>query len=183
MLSGIISLAAFFVLLIALVLGFSTFTWAQDSPAGFNGTLKIHEDPETDPPLVNNEPQVCRFHLHGFNFDANSSGTWRIVSIAPTNNGVTRSGSWRADAGGEWLMRPGVIPNGRYRVDVDQTGAPGGTKSANFTSACPAGTAAGEVLGTGSTLPATGVESGWLVVLLALFLPLVVWAKIAHPRF
>lgn len=181
MLSGTASTAAFLVVLIAFFIGFSQTSWAQDSPPGFNGTLKIHEDPEKDPPQVNNEPQVCRFHLHGFNFDAASSGTWRIASIAPTNNGVTRNGSWRADASGEWLMRPGIIPNGRYQVDIDQTGAPGGTKSANFTSSCPAGTGSGEVLGTGSTLPSTGIGTGeaTIIVLLSV-LSLGAWFKFAR---
>ena len=177
-LSGTTSLAAFLLLATFSFFSLTPSVFAQTSPSGFNGTVKIHEDPETDPPLVNNEPQVCRFHIHGLNFDANSSGTWSVSSIAPTNNGVTRSGSWRADASGEWLMRPGIIPNGRYNLAVDQTGAPGGTKNATFNVSCPAGTGTGGVLGTGSTLPSTGQETGLVVTMLILsMLSFGVWVR------
>ncbi len=37
-------------------------------PPGFNGFVKIHEGNTGSEQLVDNEPQVCTFHVHGFKF-------------------------------------------------------------------------------------------------------------------
>src|SRR5688500_14222242 len=55
-----------------------TTTNASSSPAGNNGTLKVHEGAAESQPERANDPKVCDFHLHGFNFDETSSGQWQI---------------------------------------------------------------------------------------------------------
>ena len=48
------------------------------SPPGNNGVVKVISDPGDSQNDPDNDPHVCLFHLYGFNFDANSSGTWHI---------------------------------------------------------------------------------------------------------
>src|SRR5687768_17827212 len=55
----------------------------NDNPPGFNGMVKIHEDPGEPRPIQQTEPKVCMFHIHGLNFDKNSSGTWHIEAWPP----------------------------------------------------------------------------------------------------
>ena len=47
----------------------------SSAAAGNNGTVKVHEgSSHADPPKTdkNNEPHVCTFHIHGFNFDSDN---------------------------------------------------------------------------------------------------------------
>ena len=62
---------------------------AESTRGGNNGTMKVHEDEPEPSPVRKNQPKVCDFHLHGFNFDGGSSGTWRIE--APTSGARHRS--------------------------------------------------------------------------------------------
>jgi LPXTG-motif cell wall-anchored protein len=122
--------------------------WAD--PPGNNGTVKIHEGATEVEPLRANEPHVCTFHIHGFNFDANSRGTWRIEGWAPTGGG-TFNGTWgAADAAGNWRApQTGAmsIPPGHYKLFVAQTtpnDPPGGAKQKVFWVECGnAGTTTG----------------------------------------
>jgi LPXTG-motif cell wall-anchored protein len=122
--------------------------WAD--PPGNNGTVKIHEGATEVEPLRANEPHVCTFHIHGFNFDANSRGTWRIEGWAPTGGG-TFNGTWgAADAAGNWRApQSGAmsIPPGHYKLSVWQTtpnDPPGGAKQKVFWVECGnAGTTTG----------------------------------------
>ncbi len=41
---------------------------AVDAPSA-NGTVKIHDDEPEPDPEIRNQPHVCGFHVHGFNFD------------------------------------------------------------------------------------------------------------------
>jgi hypothetical protein len=49
------------------------------SPAGNNGTLKVHEK-DTASDTENNDPKVCVFNFEGFDFDENQSG---LIKIEP----------------------------------------------------------------------------------------------------
>lgn len=161
---------------IVLLLLVSTFlsshdpAWAVDAP-GNNGELKVELITGADPPMVNNEPQVCQYRLHGLHFDTNSSGSWSVASTTPTNNGQSKTGTWSADSSGNWVIVPAQLPNGHYTASAKQTNAPGGEKTKNFYIDCPAGGAngIGGVLGaSNSKLPGTGPETVWLTSALLL---------------
>ena len=55
----------------------------SSSPPGNNGTVKIINDSGDSEDDPDNDPHVCLFHIYGFNFDANSSGTWHIDPWPP----------------------------------------------------------------------------------------------------
>jgi LPXTG-motif cell wall-anchored protein len=116
---------------------------ALADPPGNNGTVKIHEGATENEPLRANEPHVhCSFHIHGFNFDAGMSGTWRIEGWAPTGGGIY-NGTWGpADGNGDWRSpRTGamtILP-GHYKLSVWQTATndpPGGAKQKVFWVEC-----------------------------------------------
>ena len=118
---------------------------AQPNANGNNGTLKVHEPPHEDPGEIRNEPHVCPFHLHGYHFDDNSSGTFRIERWSPTGSGVVASGTWSADGVGTWMSRafnasgtPTDIPAGHYKAFAKQTNpsTPGGFKQKVFWVEC-----------------------------------------------
>jgi hypothetical protein len=73
-------------------------------PAGNNGTVKIHEGSTETEPMVQNEPQVCAFHLHFFFADPTQTGTWEIRDWAPGDKGdVVLSGTY--DTSGDGIDR------------------------------------------------------------------------------
>ena len=77
-----------------------------DDPHGFNGTVKIHAEPGESEPIMANEPHVCAFHIHGFNFDAASTGWWTITAWPPTGDGSIPDGFIRTD---ESVVRVHVV--------------------------------------------------------------------------
>lgn len=111
-----------------------------EEPPGNNGTVKIHEEPGEAEPIRSNEPHVCTFHLHGFNFDAGSMGYWRIERWEPTGSGTAAGPeSWgAADGSGNWKSRVIELPDGHYKLFFDQTSprAPGGEKHKVFWVEC-----------------------------------------------
>jgi len=79
----------------------------NNNAPGFNGTVKIHEEPGEAEPIMKNEPHVCVFHIHGFNFDSQSSGWWRIERWSPTGSGTAMQETWGpADNNGDWKSHP-----------------------------------------------------------------------------
>ena len=110
----------------------------KSDPPGFNGTVKIHDDEPEPSPVRKNQPHVCDFHVHGFNFDAASSGTYRIDQHPPTGRATVKSGTWTADSNGDWRTEVMVLPDGHYKLYVDQTlpEAPGGKKHKVFWVRC-----------------------------------------------
>ena len=128
-----------------------------NSPSGFNGTVKIHEEPGEAEPIKQNEPHVCNFHIHGFNFDAHATGWWRIDGWAPDpgkSTGTVMAENWGpADANGDWRTHPMTLPDGHYKLFWDQTApqAPGAEKHKVFWVECNAGTTTGGSNTTGST--------------------------------
>lgn len=113
---------------------------ASADPPGNNGTVKIHEEPGEAEPIRSNEPHVCTFHLHGFNFDAASTGHWRIERWAPTGSGTAAGPeAWGpADGSGDWKSRVIELPDGHYKLFFEQTSpqAPGGEKHKVFWVEC-----------------------------------------------
>ncbi|TMG55612.1 MAG: hypothetical protein E6H87_14240, partial [Chloroflexi bacterium] len=111
------------------------------SPPGNNGVVKVISDPGDSQNDPDNDPHVCLFHLYGFNFDANSSGTWHIDPWPPDGGPLTaeqRDGTWKAFKGGDkskdWQFNAyprQPFPNGHYKLTVKQTNGmtPGGDNS------------------------------------------------------
>ena len=126
------------------------FAFALSAPAsadpngpGNNGTVKIVNN--NDDPMGaddrDNDPHVCQFHIYGFHFDKSSSGTWQIESWPPTGNRtVVASGTWTADATGQWAVAGPALADGHYELDAKQTGTPGGDKNKVFWVKCNAAT-------------------------------------------
>lgn len=113
---------------------------AGDDPRGNNGTVKIHEEPGEAEPIRSNEPHVCTFHLHGFNFDAQGSGVWRIERWSPTGSGTAAGPEpWGpADGEGNWKSRVIELPDGHYKLFFEQTSpqTPGAEKHKVFWVEC-----------------------------------------------
>jgi hypothetical protein len=84
---------------------------------GHNGTVKIHEGSDHgDPPKTdrNNQPHVCTFHLHGFAFDPDDAGQWRIYDWPPTGTkSQVLNGTW---SGSEFQSVVMTLPDGHYRL-------------------------------------------------------------------
>lgn len=86
-----------------------------------NGTIKVHEANTDDEPSVNNEPHVCTFHFHGFNFDGSQSGTWHVEKWAPGDGkgDTVLDGSYSAGNDGSF-RNPGdsaySLPEGHYKL-------------------------------------------------------------------
>src|SRR5205085_519823 len=93
------------------------------SQNGNNGTVKVINDSGDSTNDQDEDSHVCLFHLYGFHFDANQSGTWKIVSWPPTGNGATvATGAWGpASAGtGEWHTSPSMsLPSGHYKLNLE----------------------------------------------------------------
>ena len=132
----------------------------RNSPPGNNGTIKIHEGAGEQDPVQANDPHVCTFHIHGFNFDSNASGTWRLEQQAPTGNAAMGSGTWTADGSGDWRTAVMTLPKGHYQAHAKQTvtGTPGGEKTKTFWVECGQSTTTGG--GTGTTTTTTGGTTG-----------------------
>lgn len=126
---------------------------ASADPPGSNGEIKVHAGDTESEPVVHNEPHPgTSFHVHGFNFDANATGTWWIMSWPPTGDTgradqreVVASGTWASDASGAW--RTGTMSgcelqasgeSGHFKVFAHQDGAPGGDKHKVFWIECAA---------------------------------------------
>src|SRR5437773_11355135 len=117
---------------------------AYADPPGNNGDVKIHEGAAESSPVEANDPHVCTFHIHGFNFDGSASGTWRIEGWPPTGGG-TYNGTWGpADASGNWREPKAgamTLPAGHYKLFVWQklpNDPPGGPKQKVFWVDCGA---------------------------------------------
>lgn len=114
--------------LLAGLVAVAALLWSQSAayadPPGNNGTIKIHDPQEKEPVEMDNEPHPgCVFHIHGFNFDANSSGTWDIDSWPPTGDKTqVMSGTWTANANGEWRTADiSTLKSGHYKAFAKQT--------------------------------------------------------------
>lgn len=104
------------------------------------GTVKIHaagtnaDDPRT-------EPHPCVFSVVGFGFDPAATGTYSIKSWPPSDpSGVlVAEGTWGpADPAGGWQTQLLTLPDGHYKLFVEQLvpPAPGGAKQKTFWVEC-----------------------------------------------
>ena len=149
-------------------------------PPGQNGTVKIHEAPTHKNGSENaNDPKVCEFVIHGFNFDAGQTGRFWIqehkwgngdpsmaVLGGSGNYSAQADGSWSApnNAPGEAHASPHSLPfykldPGHYKLFVELTRPDGPTtyKHKVFKVECPpagggdtGGNTGGNTGGTGS---------------------------------
>ena len=107
---------------------------------GNNGTVKIHaagtnaDDPRT-------EPHPCVFYIAGFGFDPAATGTYAIRSWPPSDPAgvLVAQGAWGpADGSGDWQTELMNLPDGHYKLFVEQLvpRAPGGAKQKTFWIEC-----------------------------------------------
>ncbi len=146
---------------------------ASADPPGANGTVRVHEYPEHKNGSDNaNDPKVCRFEIHGNNFDSAQTGRWWIQEHKWGDGDSTKAAApvgvrtYTASSAGDWTDNNGgagfKIADGHYKLFVEMKHAAG--KSGNtvitykhkvFKVECPAtgGTTTGGTTtgGTGST--------------------------------
>jgi len=93
------------------------------SPNGANGTVKIHDWPEhKNSSEMANDPKVCQFEIHGFNFDAGESEGWWIQAHKWGNGDRSKavlSGSYTANGDGDWTSGPHSLADGHYKLFVE----------------------------------------------------------------
>jgi hypothetical protein len=142
----------------------STPAAADPNSPGNNGTVKVVND--NDDAIGaddrDNDPHVCKFHMYGFHFDNNASGTWQIESWPPTGTRiVVASGTWTADGTGQWAVPGPALADGHYELDARQTtpAPPGSDKNKVFWVKCATSSGTGTSTGTTSGT-STGTNSG-----------------------
>ena len=124
-------------------------------PGGANGTVKIHDWPDhKNSSDMANDPKVCQFEIHGFNFDAGQADDWWIQEHKWGNGDKTKSvlgGSYSANSSGDWTSGPHSLADGHYKLFVEmahQAGNSGNTvvtyKHKVFKVDCPPLEAGGE---------------------------------------
>lgn len=128
-------------LLAAAVLGTGAVQAIPDGAPGVNATVKIHDDEPEPDPEIRNQPHVCTFHVHGFNFDEGEEGRWWIQTWPPTG-GPPQANETLAVMGPEpyvateddgthpfeWRTTERSLPDGHYKLFVEQTHATGGDR-------------------------------------------------------
>lgn len=105
-------------LVLAAIVGFT-----QPVSASNNGTVKIHEG-ETESEIEANDPKVCTFHVHAWNFDDNQVLTIDIVGHGGPNAGPSEYHSTivtSKDGEHRWEGQTEVIQlaPGMYKLTVD----------------------------------------------------------------
>ncbi len=84
------------------------------------GTVKVHDDATADPEQQN-EPKVsCDFWIQGFGMEGDN-GTIMFQQMSPPDVIVTPTGAslnWTADANGDFLNGPYLLPDGHYKMTV-----------------------------------------------------------------
>jgi hypothetical protein len=107
---------------LALVLSAAT-SFARPVLASNNGTVKIHEG-ATENEIEPNDPKVCTFHVHAWNFDENQVLTVDIVGHGGPNAGPSEYHSTittATDGEHRWEGQTEVIQlaPGMYKLTVD----------------------------------------------------------------
>src|SRR3989454_1495042 len=97
---------------------------SSHSNKGNNGTVKIVNDQGDATDDQDEDSHVCLFHIYGFNFDANQSGTWDIAVQSPGGGPLTATqshGGWAAGGDGKFDARPVTqpFPSGHYKLTVN----------------------------------------------------------------
>ncbi|HEX6475528.1 MAG TPA: hypothetical protein VF114_10640 [Candidatus Limnocylindria bacterium] len=101
---------------------------------GANAFVKIHEDEPEPNPETQNQPHVCTFHVHGFNFDEGQTGRWWIQGWPPTGGPPDADPALAVmgpepyvateDDGQnafEWRTTVRTLPDGHYKLFVELT--------------------------------------------------------------
>lgn len=108
---------------------------AYATPNGDNGTVKIH-DAVTGEWLKKNEPKVCTFYLDAFNFDAQQSVSWKIVTKPWKNGEVAEVGELTLDAEGHLRSETLSLADGHYKLIWNFDGENGEAKHKVFKVDC-----------------------------------------------
>jgi hypothetical protein len=145
--AGRIAVALLATLAVFIVFAFSTARPVSATNPGNNGTVKIHEgDGEPAPGHIEpNEPKVCTFHVHAWNFDEGQTLILEIVGHGGPNAGSSSySGNIVTDFEGEhgWEDRTDLITlePGMYKLTVDTgNGTPTQDKHKVFKVECETG--------------------------------------------
>jgi hypothetical protein len=103
---------------------------ATAQPPNF-GTIKVHDEPDTEPPQRNVPHVDCDFWIRGFNMSG-THGSIIIYSWPPTGNrSVVLEDTWNGTleddgVGHHFLNGPYMLPDGHYRVEAfSEDGHPG----------------------------------------------------------
>jgi hypothetical protein len=95
------------------------------SPNGANGDVKIHDWPDhKNSSEMANDPKVCRFEIHGFNFDPGQTGMWWIQEHkwgSGDKSKAVLTNSYSADGSGNWTQGPFTLDNGHYKLFVEMS--------------------------------------------------------------
>lgn len=125
---------------------------AGEAAPGNRGTVKIH-DAATPDDDRREEPHVCEFRIVGFGFPADAD---LVVAIEGHGGPNAGAGAFTADLGagavaaeGDFALAGPALPDGTYRLTVENRTAPGGAKQKVFHVDCPE--PAGAVDGTTTT--------------------------------
>jgi hypothetical protein len=135
---------------------------AGEEPPGNRGTVKIH-DAATPDDDRREEPHVCEFRIVGFGFPADAD---LLVAIEGHGGPNAGSGSFTADLGsgavdveGDFALAGPALPDGTYRLTVENRTAPGGAKQKVFHVDCPDPVGAVEGTTTTTEVPGTTTTS------------------------
>lgn len=132
-----------------------------EEPPGNRGTVKIH-DVATGDEDRRTEPHVCEFRIIGFGFPDDAD---LLVTIAGHGGPNAGTGSFTADLGagavddaGDFAIDGPTLPDGMYRLEVENRTAPGGAKQKVFHVDCTE-EAVVETTTTTSTTSATSTST------------------------
>jgi hypothetical protein len=112
---------------------------AEEAP-GNAGTVKTHErtTPDAD---RRDEPKVCELRIVGFGFPDDADLELSIVGHGGPNAGpdswTSIVGTEALSAAGDWAVDGPSLADGMYKLEVENTTAPGGAKQKVFKVDCP----------------------------------------------
>lgn len=114
---------------------------AQGESPGNRGTVKTHRSTTPDDDR-RDEPHVCQFRILGFGFPEDANLEISIVGHGGPNAGpdsfsTTVTAGQLSDAGDFAIAGP-TLANGMYKLSLDDTTAPGGSKHKVLKVDCPA---------------------------------------------
>jgi len=126
---------------------------AKPAPPGCNGDIKTHNGNGEPSPITKDQPKVCSFHLHAFNFDPGAKVVWSIKT-QPGGNQVL-AGDLTVDSSGAGRTGELNLADGQYKVYWHQDGCPGGDKHKVFKVECAPPPTATPVPPTATPVPPT----------------------------
>ena len=98
----------------AIIVGANTVL--ADNPPGWNGDVKIHEGAGEPSPVTRDEPKVCTFHLHAFNFDSEEHVDWWIIKGEPFDSLPVLTGSATTSTDGAFVSTVYSLSDGHYKL-------------------------------------------------------------------